>query len=293
MTHHRRRRWRRSKRRSQGDERFTLVAASERLGFYRNFERAIGLAPPDAELIALCDQDDRWDPDKLEALVEILEAHPNALLAYSDYRWRGADGSAEAESAFTARRNSYDDIASLLVANTVTGAASLFRRELLEWALPFPEAPGQPYHDHWLALCALAAGEIAYLDRPTYDRLRHPGSVTTRARAGRPGPAPLRERLRTRARRLRAGQPGWRLFYENRYLRIAAFAEALELRLGERIRPGRRRVIRRLIEAETSATATAWLAARSLRPLVGRDETHGNERHLVAGLLWRRLTRSR
>ena len=42
--------------------------------------------------------------------------------------------------------------------NTVTGAASLFRRELLDVALPFPDVPGKPFHDHWLACVALAIG---------------------------------------------------------------------------------------------------------------------------------------
>ena len=61
----------------------------------------------------------------------------------------------------------------------MTGAASLLRRELLDLALPFPPgSTAEHYHDHWLALCALALGEIAYLDRPTYDYTRHEESVT-------------------------------------------------------------------------------------------------------------------
>ena len=50
------------------DPRFLLSRSEERLGFYRNFERALALAPAEAELIALCDQDDRWHPDKLAVL---------------------------------------------------------------------------------------------------------------------------------------------------------------------------------------------------------------------------------
>ena len=64
-------------------------------------------------------------------------------------------------------------IASLLIANTVTGAASLFRREVGELALPFPQPPGTQYHDHWVALVAMACGEIAYVDRPLYDYVQH------------------------------------------------------------------------------------------------------------------------
>jgi len=50
-----------------------------------------------------------------------------------------------------ARRNNHSDLRSLLVANAVTGAASLFRRSLLDVALPFP--PAQFAHVvSWLAL---------------------------------------------------------------------------------------------------------------------------------------------
>src|SRR3954467_14585676 len=66
-----------------GDERFTLSVGAERLGFYANFERALGLVPPEASFVALADQDDRWYPEKLAALVAGLGA---AQLVYSDMR---------------------------------------------------------------------------------------------------------------------------------------------------------------------------------------------------------------
>ncbi len=113
-------------------------------------------------------------------------------------------------------------IISLAIANTVTGAASMFRRELLDLALPFP--PGQPdqhpYHDHWLALCALGTGEIAYLDRPTYDYTRHVDSVTVRpAASGSLRPRGRRDAIRFRWTASRAAsaaarrRPGGRAIY--------------------------------------------------------------------------------
>jgi len=38
--------------------------------------------------------------------------------------------------------------------DSVTGAASLFPRELLEYALPFPPRQFAHFHDHWVALTA-------------------------------------------------------------------------------------------------------------------------------------------
>ena len=51
---------------------------------------------------------------------------------YSDARIVDEDGELLAETYWQERRNNHDDIASVLMANSVTGAASLFRRELLD-----------------------------------------------------------------------------------------------------------------------------------------------------------------
>src|SRR4029078_7099102 len=122
-----------------GDPRFVLVRNDRRLGFYRNFERAIGLAPPEAELLALCDQDDRWQPDKLAV---VRDALGGAGLVFSDQRLVDAGGHVLRTTMWEGRRNNHSDLASLLVANSVTGAATLFRREIARLALPFPDSPG-------------------------------------------------------------------------------------------------------------------------------------------------------
>src|SRR4051794_12841846 len=153
-----------------GDPRFVVSRSPRRLGFYRNFERLLELIPPEAGLVALADQDDRWHPQKLESLRREIGG---AQLIYSDQRIVDDTGTVLAGTYWTARRNNHTNLLSLLMANTITGAASLFRRELLEFALPFPETPGKQYHDHWLGLVALATGRVSYLDRPLYDYVQH------------------------------------------------------------------------------------------------------------------------
>ena len=168
-----------------GDPRFVVSRSPRRLGYYHNFERALSMAPPSAAYATLADQDDRWHPGKLEAL---LGALGDANLVYSDARIVDRDGRLLSNTYWSRRRNNYTNLASLLVANTVTGAASLFRRELLELALPFPPRHGSPYHDHWLAMVALATGRIAYVDRPLYDYVQHRGAALGHARANAAGP---------------------------------------------------------------------------------------------------------
>jgi hypothetical protein len=249
-----------------GDERFRLAPAERRAGFYGNFERALELAPPDAGLIALCDQDDVWHPDKLAVLRAALG---DALLVYSDQRLVDRDGRVLRETLWQGRRNNHTDLASLLVANTITGAATLFRREVAELALPFADPPGVQFHDHWIALVALAAGDVAYVDRPLYDYVQHGSAVL-----GGAGGRPRRGRLRG----------AYFLGYAGREV----FARTLLARCGDRLTPRKRRALERFVAADRSAAALAWLAARGLRPLAGRTETLGSELDLLRGLLWRR-----
>jgi len=283
-----------------GDPRFVLSRSAERLGFVRNFERALRLAPAGAELLALADQDDRWDPDKLEVLAAALAANPRSLLAYSDVRIADGAGNVLSDTYFFERRNNPASMASMLIVNNVTGAAAMFRRELLATALPFPPGgTGQElYHDHWLALCALATGPLTFVDRPTHDYVRHDASVTIGEAEGHWVAPPrgalggLRMRAARAARRLRLAtrSPGWRTAYIGRYLLIRQLAAILELRIGrERILPQHRRDIDRLLAAERSPAAALWLLARSFRPWIGRNDTLARERAILGGILWRKL----
>jgi glycosyltransferase involved in cell wall biosynthesis len=257
------------------DVRFVLSRSERRLGYYRNFERALGMLPPEAELVALCDHDDRWYPEKLETLRDALGG---AQLVYSDQRLVDRDGVVMRDTFWKGRRNNHRNLASLLVANTITGAATLFRRELAERALPFPEAPGWQFHDHWLGLVALASGDVGYVDRPLYDYVQHGAAVV-----GQGGAAPPEGRS-TR---------GWRAAYFYGYLPRALLAEALLARCSGRLTRRKRRALRRFTSADRSMLGLAWLASRPLRRLFGRNETLGTETEFARGILWRQLIRLR
>ena len=281
----RRQRYRQIEAELAGDDRFVLSRSPRRRGFYHGFERALELAPADAPLIALADQDDRWFPDKLATLRSELG---EAKLIYSDQRLVDREGRVESDTYWNARANNHTNFASLLIANTVTGAASLIRREVVEAALPFPVVPGEQYHDHWLGLVAMALGDVAYVDRPLYDYVQH-GEAALGHRAANAGtmtPAALRDRLSLR--RVRQAFRS-RAAYFRGYARLVTLAAVLEARLGERISGSKRRVLRRIRRAERSPVAFAWLWSRSLRALAGSNETLGIERQLASAIVWRQL----
>ena len=255
------------------DPRFAVSRAEKRVGPYLNFQRALTLAPSEAELIAPCDQDDRWYPDKLATLRAALG---DAQLCYSDARLVTPEGRMLRETLWQGRRNDYRNLASLLVANTVPGASMLFHRQVAELALPFPNAPGAWYHDHWLALVALASGELAYVDRPLYDYVQHAGAVSGHLVERKQAPGA-------------AGSRGLRSAYFGGFLPRQVQAQTLLLRCAPELSARKRRALRWFIASASSPPAFAWLAGRPLRRLIGRDETLGGEFALVRGIVWRWL----
>jgi glycosyltransferase involved in cell wall biosynthesis len=270
-----------------GDPRFVLSRSPRRLGFYRNFERALATAPEAAAYVALADQDDRWDPGKLETLVASIG---DAELAYSDARVVGEAGESISPTYWSRRRTNHTNLASLLVSNTITGAASLFRRDLLTRILPFPPELGTQWHDHWIALVALATGSVTYVDRPLYDYVQHGEAVVGHAVANpERGRRSSRERIRLLRADWRAAFGGWCWKYFYGVCRVVLLATVLELRCSGALRGRKRRAVRWFAAIDRSPLGFAWLWARRARRLAGRDETLGGERLFLHGIAWRRL----
>ncbi len=159
----------------QEEPRFHLLKNPDNVGFYLNFERCLRNVPRDSQFIALCDQDDVWHPDKLQRLLQ--EFDNSTSLVYSDMRLVDAKEEELSDTYWSDRKNNYSKLDVLMVANTITGAASLFRASLLDLILPFPERIGDAYHDHWIALVAFLGGDIKYIDEPLYDYRQHAKNI--------------------------------------------------------------------------------------------------------------------
>ena len=276
------------------DPRFVLVENDENVGFYRNFERALSHVPSSARYVLFSDQDDVWYPEKVASLRQELEA--GASLAYSDMRIVTTDGRELAPSYWVGRDNNFTSFTSMLLANTVTGAAAMFRRELLEALLPFPQRIGDSYHDHWLALTAMATGRIGHVGRPLQDYVQHQGNVLghfvgtgARTRAG--------ELLRETLAVVRPGPSrgpvlaAWEAIFRADVMRLSQFARVLELRNQGRLGRKERQVLRRFTRLDRPFRSLPWLLARgTYRGLLGHNETVGAEFYVAKGLLWKTLT---
>ena len=144
------------------------------LGVSGNFASALTKAR--GEFIALADQDDVWQPDRLEKA--LAQFHDGVLLVHSGATLIDASGHATGTlmSALrltsSERRNLLSGRAldALLRRNVVTGATTMIRSSLLEHALPIPEGW---VHDEWLALVAAAQGGVVFQEDPLIRYRQH------------------------------------------------------------------------------------------------------------------------
>jgi SAM-dependent methyltransferase len=276
------------------DPRFVLVENDENVGFYRNFERALARVPVAARFVLFSDQDDVWYPEKIASLLQELSS--GASLAYGDMRIVATDGRELAPSYWVGRDNNFTSFTSMLLANTVTGAAAMFRRELLEPLLPFPERIGESYHDHWLAVTAMSTGTIGHVARPLQDYVQHQGNVLGHF-VGTGARTRFRELMRESLAVARGGPArgpvlaAWEGIYRADVMRIAQFARVLEVRNAPRMGSEQRRALRRFARLDQPARSLPWLLARgAYRGLRGYNETVGAEFYVAKGLLWKALT---
>ncbi|HYX30381.1 MAG TPA: glycosyltransferase family 2 protein [Pyrinomonadaceae bacterium] len=160
-----------------------LYLNEKQLGVRKNFERAIGLCSGD--LISLCDQDDIWQPEKLQLAEAVFRSSPSVGLVFSDAELVKDDLQAEDRSlwqavGFDAKKQKQiaagNSLEVLLGINVVTGATMTFRSDFRELILPIPPE-GCLYHDGWIALIIAAVAELAFIDRRLIKYRQHAGQL--------------------------------------------------------------------------------------------------------------------
>lgn len=149
------------------EPRIRVTERAEHGGSCRTFEAGLAGLGDCGPFIALADQDDIWEDRKLESLVRLLRAHPEATMAFCDSSVIDESDRLLAPSLHRSeRRVRMFTITSLLARNSISGHSLLFRSELLGQAVPFPTAMFEcgVHHDHWLAMVAALRGDILFHD---------------------------------------------------------------------------------------------------------------------------------
>ncbi|MDR1734369.1 MAG: glycosyltransferase [Oscillospiraceae bacterium] len=140
-----------------------------------NVEHLLRLAK--GEILVLSDQDDVWNPEKLEAIRKAFAENPEALCVLHDAAQTDTCLNVTVPSLFHARGVKLGIIHNLLK-NGYQGSCMAVHRALLKTALPFPK--GLPMHDQWLGLSAEIEGGSVLLPQVLLYYRRHPGAVTGR-----------------------------------------------------------------------------------------------------------------
>lgn len=152
---------------------------SERLGFRGNFMKAIGLCAGD--VVACCDQDDVWDPVKLERVGAAFTDEAAQFVFHGAWLIDGEGGRiAPANLLALPRRSKPLSFFPLL---GVLGFAMAFRRELAGFAGYWPRSvdhlslTNRMAHDQWFFFLASSMGDIIYLDERLVEYRQHGGNT--------------------------------------------------------------------------------------------------------------------
>lgn len=163
-----------------GSVAFRILPPIGRLGVTANFERTLSACS--GGLIALCDQDDVWEGNRVEIQVAEMDKRGDLSVLFSDALLVDADGASLSRSVFNSigfRRSERLAIKSghafdvLLRRNLATGATVMVRQDLLAVSSPFPP---EWVHDEWLAVMGAATMQVDFVDRPLVRYRQHAGN---------------------------------------------------------------------------------------------------------------------
>jgi glycosyltransferase involved in cell wall biosynthesis len=152
------------------DARISYSKNLHQLGYNKNYEKALKLVK--GSYIAIADQDDIWQLNKIEILLGHLN-NSHAAMVYCHSEDFVQSLPTLKQPCFYSGRIQYfegTDSRKLFLRNSVSGHCMLFRKEILPPALPFDKGV---FYDLWLAVVACANGGVQFCPETLVFRRRH------------------------------------------------------------------------------------------------------------------------
>jgi len=164
----------------QHPEKITRVCSGMKFGNARDHFFWL-IAQCKADYVFTCDQDDRWYPEKVSRIMEVMQAaeqkfgKDEPILVFSDQTPTDENLQPLAASLMRYQNQRFDmfDYRALLMQNVVTGGAMAFNRALADIALQCIDLKQTVMHDWWLAVVAAKFGKVLYIDEPLSDYRQH------------------------------------------------------------------------------------------------------------------------
>ncbi len=161
--------------------------------------------------IFFCDQDDEWNPDKIEKMLEIIKKYDEPTMVFSDFTMIDENSNVINESyeknCGLQIENSEKILPKILAQPYVFGCASVINRKLADMVKYPPD--GIEMHDCWISLVAASVGNLIYMPTQTIKHRFHSSNATGRAGS---------DSFTTRLKRITVGL---RDMSENSYLRLS------------------------------------------------------------------------
>jgi glycosyltransferase involved in cell wall biosynthesis len=154
------------------------------LRYVKNFEKGMGLAKGD--FIAPSDQDDIWELDKLQVLMNHIA--DNAIIYCNSVLIDAAGKEMTQKLSDIKRLDSFDSCLNYAIGNSAPGHAMLIRKQVIIDCGVFPTMIP---HDYWLGFVATFNSQVYFLDKVMVRYRQHDANVFGAAKAAdRTAPKP-------------------------------------------------------------------------------------------------------
>ncbi len=147
------------------DSRIRFISNPVNQGLLATFET--GIRASKGEMIALSDQDDVWMPEKISLLAGAIDSHS---LIYADSALTNAAGTVTGKFSDRNHLCDYPTALHYVFGTKAMGHAMLFKREIIDIALPFPDYVG---HDYILGFAAAALKGVSYFPATLVNYRQH------------------------------------------------------------------------------------------------------------------------
>lgn len=157
------------------DKRIEIYGHQKNIGIAANMEFLIGKVR--SEYFMFADQDDVWEPDKIEKTFNKMK-ETDSDLVYTDVEVTDSRLKTTAPSywklkGFENKIKKYNNFESLYLNNYVTGCTMLIKSKWINEFLPLPQNSKYILYDYWIALVISQNGKMSYVDKPTMKYRQH------------------------------------------------------------------------------------------------------------------------
>ena len=156
---------------------FKIIRGTENKGSNIAFEELTKTG--NGEYFAYCDQDDIWEKDKIQLMIDKFKDTDVTLvcsdLSIIDENSRKTHKSIQDIRKRIVYKSGYGLAKDLLISNFVTGCAMMVRKDIALKATPFLD---ELVHDQWIAIIAALSGKIEFIDKTLVRYRQHSSNQT-------------------------------------------------------------------------------------------------------------------